>query len=276
MRSESTPAPSVPLDACRIPIGDVIRTSWQRLAEQFWSCLGGLLLVAVLGICAALPLLLVIVVLSIIPVIGQIVAPLFIVVVTAWLMGGLSQFYLHVARGETAEIGMLFRGGPYLWNMAGGLLLVNASLSVPPLLGFVLAFLPTWLFQADAAVLAGLFGSAILGTLIGGLWLLCVSLSPLALVDGKAQNCVDAIRLSVRLMWPNLWRILVAEIAVGLMGSVLIVLTLGLGLLVVIPFHLVFVAVVYLRATGFPGTNTPQPQGGTHVASAPREPLVSA
>jgi len=115
-----------PLLAARIDVGAVISRAWTILGQQYSISLGAsfLFLAISIGVSAAADTL---------EELGQVMGdPISLAflsgvgrwVVNTWLAGGMTLFFLKVARGQRAEIGELFAAGRYLWRLLVANLLV--------------------------------------------------------------------------------------------------------------------------------------------------------
>lgn len=127
LRPGAAPTVGVPQ---RLDAGDVISASWDIYKREMGLCIGGTVVVVILGLVAGLVLegvervmlagaqgnlSLVLVVL-----LASMTAGLF---VQSYLQLGLHILFLKVARGQRAEIGDVFTGGPYLLRMVGNSIL---------------------------------------------------------------------------------------------------------------------------------------------------------
>lgn len=157
------------------------------------------------------------------------------IVLAAFLLGGMARMSLEAARGNPIRGSMIFSGFPYATRfLTYGLL--TAALSV------LYVFLP---FPLNDAV------SYLIGTML--------YFSIYFIVD-RDSGVLQAIGSSLRLVAANpgavlLWMLL------GLVLAVLGALTLGIGLIWIIPFITISNAMIYVQATeGTAADNTrPQP-----------------
>lgn len=145
------------------------------------------------------------------------------IVLAAFLLGGMARMSLEAARGNPIRGSMIFSGFPYATRfLSYGLL--TAALSV------LYVFLP---FPLNDAM------SYLIGTIL--------YFSVYFIVDRKA-GVLQAIGSSLRLFASNpgtilLWMLL------GLLLAVLGVLTLGIGLIWIMPFITISNAMIYVHAT---------------------------
>jgi uncharacterized membrane protein len=144
-------------------------------------------------------------------------------VAQAYVMAGVVQFALRVARGERPEFGVVFSGGRYFVPMLGATLLYSIGVSA----GAILCIVP------------GLF--------LAGSW---VAYS--AFVVDKGMGPVAAISASWQATAPyrtNALVYILLSIVVGIAGA----MACGIGaLLVSFPLLMVSNAYVYLKLTGEP------------------------
>ena len=120
--------------------------------------------------------------------------------------------------------------------------LIQLPLSTVVLLpGFVLAFV------ADSPALVIL--EYVIAALVNLLVILLLLPAPFLIVD-RGANVIDAIGDSVRQMSSNILIAFGAILVVWLGTTVVTLVTMGVGVLLTIPFMLVFLAVIYLKASG--------------------------
>jgi hypothetical protein len=180
-----------------------------------------------------------------VPVLGNLLASVFQV----WLSVGVSLFFLKRTRGQQAEIGEIFQGGPFFLRvfLAGLLLfLILAGIvivCVAPLLlvGFAIS--------QEAALILGIVGGAI-GVVAAICVMLALSQYQLLIID-QDVGVLDSLKMSRNLMVGNKLTLF----SIGLLCSLITlvaVIPCGLGLIVVIPFTAFLQPVVYLAITGQP------------------------
>ena len=142
-------------------------------------------------------------------------------VVQAYVMAGVVQFALRVARGERPEFGVVFSGGRYFVPMLGGTLLYTLG----------------WSAGAIFCIVPGLF--------LAGCWL-----AYSAFIVDKGMGPVAALSASWQAMTPyrtNALVYILLSFVVGVAGA----LACGIGaLLVSFPLLMVSNAYIYLKLIG--------------------------
>lgn len=238
----------------RLDFGDVFGTSWQILTNQLGMCiLGGLVAMLLMGFGSTIifyvPVLIGLATRSIIllvafGVIGYVAALLF----TSFVVVGVLRYFLAIARGQPANIGDIFSGGPYFVRMVLTVLLISlgafAILFVCSLPGVVIAFVSPGLG----------FAVQIIGMIIGYVALfigtLMISQAYFLIVDRNA-GVVESLQLSYTITNGNklilfvLWLVMMAIYGLSFLAC-------GLGWLFTLPWLMVTAAVCYLRMTGQP------------------------
>ena len=139
---------------------------------------------------------------------GSLISYFVSVVVQAFILGGVMQFALRVARGEKPEFGVVFSGGRYFASMLGGTLLYTLGVTGGTLLcivpGFFLA--ACWIAYSAFVVDKGLGGVEALKAS----WqattphrtnvMVYMLLSALVGVAGAVACCVGALLVSFPLL----------------------------------------------------------------------------
>ncbi len=144
------PAPPGEIRATQIDLGDVFSRAWEIFKPQWGMCLGVVLLVWIISFAVSM-------ILGLIPIVGPIAGNLF----GMWLGIGQALFFLKTARGQPAQVGDIFTGGPYFLSVLGGSILLGLMI-----LGIGLGcFLPPLLLglaiSEEAAVVLGLLGGVV-------------------------------------------------------------------------------------------------------------------
>ncbi len=220
-------APAGEIAATIIDFGDVFRRTWEIFKPNWGRCIGawlavfGLNLVISYGLAFGLALLGNAVVgpraAQPFSMAGNVVAQL----VSIWLGIGLGIYMLRVARGQDADFADLFSGGPYYLSIFLALLLFGVCFYV----GIILCIVPGVIF----ALMFSQFYYLILDR---GL--------PVLEAFRTSKELTSGNKLTLFLMW----------LVFLLAGLALIVLTCGLGLVVVGPYGSLLIAVIYLAITG--------------------------
>ncbi len=140
-----------------------------------------------------------------------------------WLSIGQTIYFLKICRGQQAEIGEIFRGGPYFLPVLGASILVGLIV----ILGFALLIVPGVIFSLMFAQYYYL------------------------IIDRKV-GVMESLDVSRQLMVGNKLTLFAINLVATLLGMLVILCTCGLGALAVVPFLALLYAVVYLAITGQP------------------------
>jgi uncharacterized membrane protein/DNA-directed RNA polymerase subunit RPC12/RpoP len=210
----------------RIDLGETLSRTWEIFKPNMGVCIGAVLLV---GACSVVVN--VVVQLAFTPVLinadpaGFVVVSIFEQLVAqaiaAFFYIGMILFMLRIARGEGAEFGALFGGGPYF--LAGAVIQIIVSVATG--IGLLLLIVP--------------------GVVI---WLM-LSQAMFMLVDQRA-GIGDSLKLSIEAMKGNKLTVLAIWIVTAVLGFLVTVLTCFIGLLFVAPFAALLMSVIYLGVTG--------------------------
>ncbi|MGD0901188.1 MAG: hypothetical protein ABR915_25445 [Thermoguttaceae bacterium] len=213
----------------QIDFGDIFSRTWAILKSQFGMC--WLAIAVVMGINFLVGLVAGVVRGFMIAIHASLVTQFVVsfpiqlaaLALGVWLMIGLKRFMLKIARGERAEIGDLFTGGPYFLRVLGAGILFGLMFIV----GYILCIVP-------GIILALMFSQF------------------LYLILDRDCEIMESLKMSKDLMVGNKLTIFLIQVLAGIGGMVAILLTCGLGLIVVYPFLLLLPAVIYLSITGQP------------------------
>ncbi len=231
----------VPLGEIRptlIDLGDVFSRAWEIFKPQWGLCLGVILLVWVISFAAGM-------VLGLIPIVGPLAANLF----GMWLGIGQALFFLKTARGQPAQVGDIFTGGPYFLSVLGGsillaLMILGAGLGCffpPLLLGLAIG--------QEAAVIFGLLGGAV--AIVLCVYLALVFSQFYYLILDRNPGAVQALGLSRRITRGN-------RLTLFGIGLLCVLITLGglllccVGMFVTTSYVMLLAPVIYLAMTGQP------------------------
>lgn len=140
---------------------------------------------------------------------------------TIWLSLGLLIFYIKIARGENAELGDLFSGGPYLLRALGA----GAIIFLSTVAGFILLIIP-------GIIIALMFSQT-----------LCV------LVDQNV-GAIDALRMSAKATRGNKLTLFALGLLMIPVVALVTLLTCLIGYFFVVPFVQLLAVVTYLAMTG--------------------------
>ncbi|REK12717.1 MAG: hypothetical protein DWQ37_10830 [Planctomycetota bacterium] len=211
----------------RIDLGETFSRTWQIYKSRLGATLGGALLAwFMMAVCNGLTN-------ALIAPIGMaigddaglavnfILTQLASIAVSAFFLVGIARYTLQIARGQPAEIGQIFSGGP-LFLRAFAIQLV---LFVGTAIGMLLLIIP--------------------GVIVA----LMLSQSIFVLAD-HGTGVGDSLRLSMTAMKGNKLTLFALYLVTGLLAIVVIVFTCFIGFFFVVPFFFLMTAVVYLGVTG--------------------------
>ena len=140
-----------------------------------------------------------------------------------WLGIGLALYFLKIARGQRAELGELFTGGPFFLRILGASILVGLAY----IAGLILCIVP--------AIIIGLMFSQFY-----------------YLILDRKVGVIDSLSISKDIMVGNKMTLFLILLIGGVVGFLIVVFTCFLGLLVVGPFFALLWPVIYLAITGQP------------------------
>lgn len=163
--------------------------------------------------------------------------------VYCWLLLGQAILMIKLCRGDRAKLGDLFSGGPYLWRGIGLTLLVGLiEIGVS-----VACILPAMVIREPVAEIACQIIANVANYIIG----LFLVLSVYLIVD-RDVGVFQSIAQSARCMTGNKLTLFLAHLIVGIGCLASIVLTCSLSIIFVVPYCMLFSAMVYVLATGQP------------------------
>jgi len=161
------------------------------------------------------------------------------------LQAGLVHLSVRIVKGANHSIGDLFQAGEYAGRLFGAWILqiligmgLGIAIGIP--LGVVM-----FLVQHPAVIILGQLLSAVVNLVVTFLLLLV----PFLIVD-KDMGVLDAISESASTMKDKLPVTFALFITTGLGMVLFVLLTCGVGMLLALPFMLLFVATLYVKATG--------------------------
>ncbi len=230
--------PAAEIRRTLIEVGDVFGRSWTILKANFGMCLLTWFVVWLISCGVNM-------VAGIIPILGLVAAILF----GLWIGIGQALFFLKTARGQRAELGDIFTGGPYFANvLLAELLLIGIVfgvllVSVVPLLLIGLAI------SEEAAVALGIAGGVI--AFIALVYVMLAFSQFFYLIIDRNVGPVEALKMSKELTQGNKLTLVWIGILCFLL-TIVAMIPCGLGLLVAAPYFAVMYAVIYLAMTGQP------------------------
>ncbi|MFO0908484.1 MAG: hypothetical protein U0794_09000 [Isosphaeraceae bacterium] len=196
---------------------------------------------------------------SVMGIIGQYAFSLAGVILQLWLTCGQTKGLIEVARGEDANLGEAFQGGPYVLRTIGGTLVYLALQLI------VVALL---LAPAGMLFLAGLPFAAIVALIVGVFVAICISLvirvrfeQMTYLIIDREFGVRDALRGSLMLTRGHTFD-LVGLVLVGGVIGVSGILFCGVGILVTLPWMYLLLACIYV------GLSDEHPELGTDKLEA--------
>ncbi|MDD5065447.1 MAG: hypothetical protein PHF84_00225 [bacterium] len=187
-------------------ISEVVKKGWAEAKKSFWFFVGLLIIYFAIVIVASL-------LLNKIKYVGQIISFL----LSFYLSVGLIIISLKKARGQTASIGDLFAGFPFLASYAGASIL--------------------YMFIVIAGMILLIFP--------GVIWSLKYMFYPYLIVD-KNMKAVESLKASAKITEGSKWDLLGINFVIGVI-SMLGVLCLVIGMFWTIPLSMIAQALVYMK-----------------------------
>ncbi|MCL4207575.1 MAG: hypothetical protein KJ000_34250 [Pirellulaceae bacterium] len=250
--------PSAAMVPTRINFGDTLQATWKVFSENAGTLvlialiLCGLVVigyVAIAGVVAAFvfatmnggvePVMLIVA----IPVVLLLVVVA--LVVYSWIEAGLAIVVIGLCRGRQMQVGDMFSGKRFtlqvvILNILRGV--INFAISfVCGMLGQVLAM------AADEPAVAA--AGSILANVINYIVTLLLLLTTYFIVD-RNLDVIQSVSASMQYMRGNKLTVFLLHIVVGLCAVGVVLLTCGMGALLVMPYFMVLTAMIYLMATG--------------------------
>ena len=222
--SVAAPGPSQPTI---VDLGDIFSRTWEIFKPNWGMCLLVIILVIVLNVVVAFGIGFATeiskaggdaVMTALVSMVGNLVATAFQI----WIGIGQALFFLKIARGQQAEIGDVFAGGPYFLRILGAstlfglMIMAGTFLCIVPGIILALMFWPFYFLIVDRNV--GVFDAF-----------------------GLARDFTAGNKATVLLIW-----------LVSLLLFIASLIPCGLGLLVSIPYFALMYPVIYLTMTGQP------------------------
>ena len=155
-------------------------------------------------------------------ILGGVALGLIAMVFNLWITAGQTIFFLKVARGHNAELGDLFKGGPYLLTVFLTALLVGLMVCC----GFILLIVP-------------------------GIVLMLMFTPVFYVIVDRNVGVMEALGISRQITTGNKLTIFLIGLLIFLL-FIPVIVTCGLGYLVWAPFVTLLWAVIYLQMTGQP------------------------
>ena len=220
-----------------IDLNDIFSRTWEIFKQQWGMCLAVVVIVGAISFGVNIVVSLVChgigvaagddAVRMLLSLFGNLVTTVF----SIWIGIGQSLYFLKVARGQRAEFGEIFSGGPFFFSIFVASLLVGLIVMV----GFVLCIVPGVIF----ALMFSQFYFLILDRNVG---------------------IMDSLNISKQITTGNkLTLFLIGLVEIGL--AVLGLLACCVGLLAVVPFLTLLAPVTYLVMTGQPTADQMLPGG---------------
>jgi hypothetical protein len=216
-----------PLSTVAVDAQELFGRTWAVFKNHWIECIVVWLIfhgiLAVLGVVAFLLAVLSIAVLGTIlalPVLFGVI-PIVVVAGSAWIWAGMVQYFLRLARGQPAELSVIFEGGSHIAPMA----IAWAAFIIFVTIGLSLLVVP--------------------GVIIALMFWPCSWI----IVDRNA-GVVESFESARQITAGNKWMLFLAFLGAGLVGGMLITMTGGLANLIVIPFMWVLSTVAYLSISG--------------------------
>lgn len=224
-------------------LGDVFNRTWNIFQSQWGLCVGVAVVWWLLNFAVGF-------IGSFIPILGGILAWVF----GTWLGCGLGLFFLKTARGQRAELGDIFTGGPFFLSMLVANLLFGLMMWGIAFVGIGLPVLVGMAIGREVVVILGLCIATVIVLVVLGL---IFSQFFWGILD-RNVGPIEALRLSAVITQGNRFTLFVLYL-LGFFIQLLGVLACCIGVFVTTPFIFLLGAVAYLRMTG-------QPTAGMEVA----------
>jgi phage FluMu protein Com len=252
------PAAAAPADIrlTKIDFSDVFSQTWNLFKKAWGMSLVVMLLAMIITSClvglVALPVIILAVATQAVELIvpAAVVAALVAMVLATWIHVGVLLFFLKTARGVDANIGDLFAGGPYLLRMIGAAILYQLGL-----LGILgICVLPCALVGMAFDPVAALVG-VIVGAVISVVPVVIYALTffPYSfLIIDQNLGIMESFAVSRQITSGNRLIVLAIFLVMWLVGSAVASATCNLGIIVVTPFQMLLVVVIYLTMIGHP------------------------
>jgi uncharacterized membrane protein len=257
-----TPAagPSAAMVPTRIGFNDTLQATWKVFSENAGTLvlialiLCGLVVIgyaAIAGVVAAFviatmnggvePVMLIVA----IPVVLLLVVVA--LVVYSWIEAGLAIVVIGLCRGSQMQVGDMFSGKRFtlqvvILNILRGV--INFAIS------FVCGILGQVLAMAADEPMVSMVGS-FLANVINYVVTLLLLLTTYLIVD-RNLDVIQSVSASMQYMRGNKLTVFLLHLVVGLCALGVVLLTCGIGTLLVMPYFMVLTAMVYLMATGQP------------------------
>ncbi len=234
-RSDQPPGEITP---STLELDAVFSRTWEIFKPNWGGCLAVVVIVWIINIAVSL-------VAGFIPILGQLISSLF----SIWIGIGMALYFLKTARGQHAEIGEIFSGGPYFLKILLAAILIGLIVLGITLVCAGPLFVIGLLISQDAAFTLGVVGLVV--AVIAVVYLMLVISQYYYLILDRNADVIDSLKLSRQLMEGNKLTLL----AIGLLCSLIMLVAMipcGLGLLAAIPYFTLMWPVIYLTVTGQP------------------------
>jgi hypothetical protein len=259
-----SPAPFAPVGASQVSgaitpttldFGDIFNRTWSIFKEQWGMCLAGGITAMVamfLGVMVLFygPFLVAAATRSVLLMIGAVLfgVPAAFLFIT-WMIVGVVKFFLAIARGKEAAVGELFSGGSqFVPVVLAGILFSLIGMGV-----FLVCLMPGILVMVVVPVI----GKPLyfLGMVVAYVAMFIINLmfsQVYLLIIDREMPVIESFKLSKDLMNGNKLTLFLIWLVAGLGGSLISVITCGLGYFAVVPFLALMAPVIYLAITGQP------------------------
>jgi len=227
----------------QIEMGDVFNRTWEIFKEQWGMCLALVFVAWLINFGVGF-------VAGFIPFVGGIASMLF----SVWIYIGVALGLLKIARGQQAEVGDIFTGGPYFVPVFFGsflyafMVLGVFGVCFGPALAVVLLAMqgvdpPVIIFAVVALVLVCLVPTTVVSLMFSQFYYLIID---------QNLGIMESLSLSKQVMAGNKLTVFLLNFLVGICGMLLAVVTCLVGLFAVVPFVALLKVIIYLAVTGQP------------------------
>lgn len=160
-----------------------------------------------------------------------------------WIGAGITKYTLAVTRGQPASLSEVFNGQKYMMRMTGFLFVTQVLIAQ----GMTyLGAAPGFLIDEPGVQAVGQVIGQIIGMIVNAFML------PLAgyfIVD-RDVGVMQSFSMSIEYLGGNRLILFALYLVVGILGTLFVLFTCGIGALFYFPYYMILMTVVYLIATG--------------------------
>jgi hypothetical protein len=245
-----------------LDFSDVLSRTWSIFQKQWAMCLVVLLMVMAISFAVSIMVMFSSAMFAavarnrdVFPVINTL-GNLASMVLGIWLGIGQNLFFLKIARGQPAEISIVFSGWPYFWRILGATILVGlivftvAAVCILPMLLVTVGVIGAHGHQTPAGIALLVVGAMAAAVAYAYVMLMLSQFSYLIL--DRDVGVIESLTLSAQLMRGNKLTLFLIWLVTTLVSIPLVLLTCFVGFFAVAPFLTLMAPVIYLALTGQP------------------------